>query len=133
LEIMLKHFRKAFWYREWTEISKFDWLIDWLIDWCLTPTLAVFQLYRGTIFFFINLRSKFGKMTWGSEIHKYKLVTKLLTSGNGTLWSFPVPRGNILIYWHCLHLNQSEAVLLTNFGNQQTTVSKQKWTKLLRQ
>jgi hypothetical protein len=22
-------------------------LIDWLIDWCLTPTLAVFQLYRG--------------------------------------------------------------------------------------
>ena len=23
------------------------WLIDWLIDWCLTPTLAVFQLYRG--------------------------------------------------------------------------------------
>ena len=21
-------------------------LIDWLIDWCLTPTLAVFQLYR---------------------------------------------------------------------------------------
>jgi hypothetical protein len=27
-----------------------------------------------------------------------------------------------------LNLNQSEAVLLTNFGNQQTTVSKQKWT-----
>jgi hypothetical protein len=22
-------------------------LIDWLIDWCLTPTLAVFQVYRG--------------------------------------------------------------------------------------
>ena len=22
-------------------------LIDWLIDWYLTPTLAVFQLYRG--------------------------------------------------------------------------------------
>ena len=21
--------------------------IDWLIDWCLTPTLAIFQLYRG--------------------------------------------------------------------------------------
>ena len=24
-----------------------DWLIDWLTDWWLTPTLAVFQLYRG--------------------------------------------------------------------------------------
>jgi hypothetical protein len=22
-------------------------MIDWLIDWCLTPTLAVFQLYHG--------------------------------------------------------------------------------------
>jgi hypothetical protein len=22
-------------------------LIDWLIDWCLTPTLAILQLYRG--------------------------------------------------------------------------------------
>jgi hypothetical protein len=27
--------------------SKIDWLIDWLIDWRLTPTLAIFQLYRG--------------------------------------------------------------------------------------
>ena len=24
-----------------------DWLIYWLIDWCLTPTLAIFQLYHG--------------------------------------------------------------------------------------
>ena len=23
--------------------------IHWLIDWCLTPTLAVFQLYRGVV------------------------------------------------------------------------------------
>ena len=22
-------------------------MIDWLIDWCLTPTIAIFQLYRG--------------------------------------------------------------------------------------
>jgi hypothetical protein len=29
------------------EIKFVDWLIDWLIDWCLTPALAVFQLYRG--------------------------------------------------------------------------------------
>ena len=34
---------------------KFVWvqqfhLIDWLIDWCLTPTLAVFQIYRGIQF-----------------------------------------------------------------------------------
>jgi hypothetical protein len=26
---------------------QFELLIDWLIDWCLTPTLAIFQLYRG--------------------------------------------------------------------------------------
>jgi hypothetical protein len=32
-----------------------------------------------------------------------------------------------------LNLNQSEAILLANFGNQQTIVSKQKWTKQLRQ
>ena len=37
---------------DWKKISKidshqFDWLIDWLIDWSLTPTLTVFQLYRG--------------------------------------------------------------------------------------
>jgi hypothetical protein len=24
-----------------------DILIDWFTDWCLTPTLAIFQLYRG--------------------------------------------------------------------------------------
>jgi hypothetical protein len=28
--------------------------IDWLIDWCLTPTLAVFQLYRGVENFIYN-------------------------------------------------------------------------------
>ena len=26
-----------------------SFMIDWLIDWCLTPTLAIFQLYRGII------------------------------------------------------------------------------------
>jgi hypothetical protein len=31
-----------------------DWLIDWLIDWCLTPTLAIFQLYRGVTKFIIK-------------------------------------------------------------------------------
>jgi stringent starvation protein B len=25
------------------------YMIEWLIDWCLTPTLAVFLLYRGVI------------------------------------------------------------------------------------
>jgi hypothetical protein len=45
------------------------------------PTLAVFHLYCGENKFCINLRSKFGKMTWGSQIHKYKLVTKLLIYG----------------------------------------------------
>ena len=24
-----------------------QFMIDWLIDWCLTPTYAIFQLYRG--------------------------------------------------------------------------------------
>ena len=24
-----------------------------LIDWCITPTLAIFQLYRGVIFFIL--------------------------------------------------------------------------------
>ena len=28
---------------------KTNYRIVWLIDWCLTPTLAVFQLYRGVI------------------------------------------------------------------------------------
>jgi len=27
-----------------------------LIDWCLTPTLAVFQLYRGMNKLYINIR-----------------------------------------------------------------------------
>ena len=27
--------------------AMFGWLIDWFIDCCLTPTLAVFQLYHG--------------------------------------------------------------------------------------
>ena len=31
-------------------------LINWLIDWCLTPTLAVFQLYRGVNKFYYLLR-----------------------------------------------------------------------------
>jgi len=26
-----------------------------LIDWCLTPTLAIFQLYRGVNKFYVNL------------------------------------------------------------------------------
>ena len=39
-----------------TLFFKIDWLIDWLIDWCLTPTLAIFQLYRGVNKFYINLR-----------------------------------------------------------------------------
>ena len=30
-----------------------SWLIDWLIDWCLTPTLAIFQLYRGVNKFYL--------------------------------------------------------------------------------
>jgi hypothetical protein len=25
---------------------------DWFIDWCLTPTLAIFQLYRGVSKFY---------------------------------------------------------------------------------
>jgi len=29
--------------------------IDSLIDWCLTPTLAIFQLFRGVTKFIINL------------------------------------------------------------------------------
>ena len=32
-----------------------DNVIDWLIDWCLTPTLAVFQLYSGVDKYYINL------------------------------------------------------------------------------
>ena len=31
-----------------------SWLIDWLIDWCLTPTLAIFQLYRGVNKFYLK-------------------------------------------------------------------------------
>jgi hypothetical protein len=33
-------------------------LIDWLIDWYLTPTLAVFQLYRGALVFGLNIWKK---------------------------------------------------------------------------
>jgi hypothetical protein len=40
----------------WGQIFKyisviFFFKVGWLIDWCLTPTLAIFQLYRGVMFF----------------------------------------------------------------------------------
>lgn len=38
--------------------------ICWLIDWCLAPTIAIFQLYRGVLYFFHikNSRSNITKI-----------------------------------------------------------------------
>ena len=43
------------WLIDWLLDWLIAWLIDWLIDWCLTPILAIFQLYRGVNIYYVNL------------------------------------------------------------------------------
>jgi len=45
-------------YRSWdTFINTKCAMLDWLIGWCLTPTLALFQPYRGVNKCYINLKT----------------------------------------------------------------------------
>ena len=60
-----------------------DWLIDWLIDWCLTPTLGVFQLYRGVNTVTGNLQQKYEY-----TILKNTFFVYFLAMTKDTLWIF---------------------------------------------
>ena len=55
--------------------------IDWLIDWCLTPTLAIFQLYPGInkiesrAFFFICIDvQRYQCRIWQEEVSLHLII-----------------------------------------------------------
>jgi hypothetical protein len=57
--------------------------IGWLIDWCLTPTLGVFQLYRGVNTVTGNLQQKYEY-----TILKNTFFVYFLAMTKDTLWIF---------------------------------------------
>jgi hypothetical protein len=57
-------------------------LIDWLIGWCLTPSLSVFQLYRGVNKLYINIRH----LTWSLETKHFSMYKKNIKKDKTIYW-----------------------------------------------
>jgi hypothetical protein len=91
-------------------ISNVD--LDWLIDWCLTPTLAIFKLYRGV--------NKFYASFWFCNLNtiaklKSSKISLTYTSANYNSREFPTYAVPLLEIWFWIFSNFIQLPMLVWF------------------